>query len=99
MILSDRTIRDEVAAGRIVIEPFEVDHVQPASIDGRRGGQFRVMRNSRVSHTAPAAHDTRQPGGATRGHAPSAAPERIAMYTATVTTTATNHRVRRALST
>ena len=35
MVLSDRTIREEIAKGRIVIEPYEKDYVQPASVDLR----------------------------------------------------------------
>jgi dCTP deaminase len=33
MVLSDRTIKDEIAKGRIVIEPLNPDCIQPASID------------------------------------------------------------------
>jgi dCTP deaminase len=47
MVLSDRTIREEVAAGRIVIDPFEDALVQPCSVDVRVGSAFRVFRNSR----------------------------------------------------
>ena len=53
MILSDATIREEVAAGRIVIDPFDADSVQPASVDVRLGGHFRVMRNNRITHIDP----------------------------------------------
>ena len=49
MILSDRTIREELAAGRIVIEPFEPSYVQPSSVDLRLDRLFRVFRN----HTTP----------------------------------------------
>jgi dCTP deaminase len=45
VILSDRTIRDEVAAGRIVIEPFNDACVQPSSVDLHIDGSFRVFRN------------------------------------------------------
>jgi dCTP deaminase len=45
MILSDRSIRDEVAAGRIVIEPFDPTCVQPSSVDLHVDGLFRVFRN------------------------------------------------------
>ena len=48
MILSDRSIREEVAAGRLVVEPFEPANVQPSSIDIRLDRYFRVFRN----HTA-----------------------------------------------
>ena len=45
MILSDRTIRAEVATGRIVIEPFDDSMVQPSSIDVRLDDRFLVFRN------------------------------------------------------
>ena len=47
MILSDRTIREELAAGRIVIEPLDETCVQPSSVDLHVDGQFRVFRNNR----------------------------------------------------
>ena len=45
MILSDRSILEEVAAGRIVIDPFEPANVQPSSVDLRVDRYFRVFRN------------------------------------------------------
>jgi dCTP deaminase len=45
MILSDRTLRAEIASGRIVLEPFEPANVQPSSIDLRVDRYFRVFRN------------------------------------------------------
>ncbi len=45
VILSDRSIREEVAAGRIVIEPFNDACVQPSSVDLHIDSQFRVFRN------------------------------------------------------
>lgn len=47
MVLSDRTIREELAAGRLVIEPFDDALVQPSSVDVRVSGEFRVFNNSR----------------------------------------------------
>ena len=47
MILSDRSIREEVAAGRIVIDPFDDACVQPSSIDLHVDRQFRVFQNNR----------------------------------------------------
>lgn len=47
MIFSDRDLRGMVAEGRLVIEPFDPDSVQPSSIDLRVGNQFRVFANSR----------------------------------------------------
>ena len=45
MILSDRSLRDDIAAGRIVVEPFDPESVQPSSIDLRVDRYFRVFRN------------------------------------------------------
>jgi dCTP deaminase len=49
MILSDRTIREELAAGRIVIDPLDESCVQPSSVDLRLDRLFRVFLN----HTMP----------------------------------------------
>ncbi len=48
MILSDRSLREQIAAGRIVIEPLDESLIQPSSIDVRISNLFRVFRN----HTA-----------------------------------------------
>ena len=45
MILSDRSIREELGAGRIVIDPFDEGLLQPASVDLRCDHLFRVFRN------------------------------------------------------
>ncbi|MHB1533690.1 MAG: dCTP deaminase [Acidimicrobiales bacterium] len=45
MILSDRTIREELDAGRIVIEPLDPADIQPSSVDLRLDRFFRVFRN------------------------------------------------------
>ena len=45
MILSDHTIREEVAAGRIIIDPFDATSVQPSSVDLHVDRYFRVFRN------------------------------------------------------
>ncbi len=49
MILSDRTIREEIKAGRIVVDPFDDTMVQPSSVDVRLDRYFRVFLN----HTMP----------------------------------------------
>jgi dCTP deaminase len=56
VVLSDRTIRAEVEAGRIVVEPFDPDLVQPSSIDLRVDRRFRVFHNARYPFI-----DVRQP--------------------------------------
>ena len=45
MILSDRSLREQIEAGRIVIDPFDPTCVQPSSIDVKIGNLFRVFRN------------------------------------------------------
>jgi dCTP deaminase len=47
VVLSDRDIRSEIAAGRIVIEPFIPEAVQPSSVDLHLDRRFRVFRNRR----------------------------------------------------
>ena len=49
MILSDRSLKDAVASGRIVVDPYDERLVQPSSVDLRVDRLFRVFRN----HTAP----------------------------------------------
>ena len=53
MILSDRDIRAEIDAGRIVIDPFVPDAVQPSSVDLHLGNRFRVFRNNRTAVIDP----------------------------------------------
>lgn len=48
-VLSDATIVELVESGRIRIEPWSAEHVQPASVDLRLGDSFRVFTNHRVS--------------------------------------------------
>lgn len=45
MILSDRSIREQVAAGRVTIEPLADGAIQPSSVDLRLDRYFRVFRN------------------------------------------------------
>jgi dCTP deaminase len=49
-VLSDGTIRRLVEEGRVAIEPWDPEMVQPASVDLRLGDSFRVFHN----HLAPA---------------------------------------------
>jgi dCTP deaminase len=53
LVLSDRDIRKEIEAGRLVIEPFDAAAVQPASVDLKLGGEFRVFRNYRLPYIDP----------------------------------------------
>ena len=53
VILSDVTIREELAAGRIVIDPLGVDAVQPSSVDLHVDRYFRVFRNDTTPFIDP----------------------------------------------
>jgi len=45
VVLSDRTIREELEAGRIVIDPLSKDCIQPSSVDLHVDRYFRLFRN------------------------------------------------------
>ena len=53
MLLSDRDIRAEVAAGRVALEPFDAEMIQPSSVDVRLDRFFRVFENHRYPHIDP----------------------------------------------
>ena len=53
VLLSDRDIRAEIAAGRLSLEPFDDSLVQPSSIDVRLDNLFRVFNNTRYTHIDP----------------------------------------------
>jgi len=59
VVLSDRTIKLEIAKGRITIEPVDPDDIQPSSVDLHLGEDFQVFRNSRYPYIDPARE---QPG-------------------------------------
>jgi dCTP deaminase len=50
VILSDRDIREQIESGRIQIEPFTPDAVQPSSVDLHLDNRFRVFRNNRYPY-------------------------------------------------
>jgi dCTP deaminase len=45
--LSDRDIRSALQAGRIRIDPYDANCLQPSSVDLHLDGDFRVFRNNR----------------------------------------------------
>ena len=53
MILSDRTINESIASGRIVIDPFDPTMVQPSSVDLTLDRFFRVFRNDTTPYIDP----------------------------------------------
>jgi dCTP deaminase len=48
VILSDKDVKAQIEAGRIVIEPYDATCIQPSSVDVKISNLFRVFRN----HTA-----------------------------------------------
>jgi dCTP deaminase len=55
VLLSDRDILAEIEAGRVGLDPFEPDMIQPSSIDVRLDKFFRVFDNHKYPHIDPAA--------------------------------------------
>ena len=54
MLLSDRDILAEIDAGRIALDPFDSEMIQPSSIDVRLDRFFRVFDNHKYPHIDPA---------------------------------------------
>jgi dCTP deaminase len=50
VILSDRTIKEQLDAGRIIIEPLAPDCIQPSSVDLHVDRFFRVFRNHTMGY-------------------------------------------------
>lgn len=55
MLLSDRDIRAHVEKGKIALDPWDADMVQPASIDVRLDRYFRLFNNHKYPVIDPAA--------------------------------------------
>jgi len=45
MVLSDRSIKEAIAQGRIIIDPLGEGCIQPSSVDLHIDQYFRVFRN------------------------------------------------------
>jgi dCTP deaminase len=56
VVLSDKSIREELATGRLSIEPLDPHALQPASVDLRLDRVFRVFRQTDRPHI-----DVREP--------------------------------------
>jgi dCTP deaminase len=50
VILSDRTIKEQLDAGRIIIDPLAPDCIQPSSVDLHVDRFFRVFRNHTMGY-------------------------------------------------
>ena len=55
VLLSDRDIRAELAAGRVVLDPLDPAMVQPSSVDVRLDRYFRLFDNHKYPVIDPAA--------------------------------------------
>jgi len=53
MVLSDKSIREQLDAGGIVIEPLQEGAIQPSSVDLRVDRFFRVFRNDTTPYIDP----------------------------------------------
>lgn len=54
MLLSDRDIRDQLEAGRITLDPWDAEMLQPASVDVRLDRFFRLFDNHKYPSIDPA---------------------------------------------
>ncbi|WP_434452119.1 dCTP deaminase [Lentzea sp. E54] len=53
MLLSDQDLRKEVESGRLALDPFDAEMLQPSSIDVRLDRFFRVFNNTKYTHIDP----------------------------------------------
>jgi dCTP deaminase len=53
MLLSDRDIKSEIDKGRVVLEPYDLNMIQPSSVDVRLDRLFRTFENHKYAHIDP----------------------------------------------
>jgi len=53
VLISDRDIRTELEAGRIALDPLDLEMVQPSSVDVRIDRFFRLFDNHKYAHIDP----------------------------------------------
>ncbi len=53
MLLSDRDLLTEIDNKRVAVEPFDLEMIQPSSIDVRLDRMFRVFDNHKYPHIDP----------------------------------------------
>jgi dCTP deaminase len=54
VLLSDRDLRGEIESGRVKLDPYDPEMIQPSSVDVRLDRYFRVFENHRYPHIDPA---------------------------------------------
>ena len=55
MLLSDRDINAQISSGRVRLDPWDPEMVQPSSVDVRLDRYFRIFENHRYPVIDPAA--------------------------------------------
>ena len=53
MLLSDKDIKLEIEKGRVVLEPYDPNMIQPSSVDVRLDRIFRTFENHKYAHIDP----------------------------------------------
>jgi len=53
VLLSDRDLLTEIDNKRVAVEPFDIEMIQPSSIDVRLDRMFRVFENHKYPHIYP----------------------------------------------
>jgi dCTP deaminase len=53
VLLSDRDLLTEIDNKRVAVEPFDIEMIQPSSIDVRLDRMFRVFENHKYPHIDP----------------------------------------------
>jgi dCTP deaminase len=69
MLLSDRDIKSEIDKKRVVLEPCDLNMIQPSSVDVRLDRLFRTFENHKYAHIDPAENQpelTREVGVASK---------------------------------
>jgi dCTP deaminase len=54
VLLSDKDIRAEIDGGRVVLDPYDPDMIQPSSMDVRLDKYFRLFDNHKYPYIDPA---------------------------------------------
>lgn len=54
MLLSDRDLKKNIEAQKVIIKPYVKELIQPSSIDVRLDNKFRIFNNSKYTHIDPA---------------------------------------------
>ena len=48
MVLGDRSVKEEIVRGRVVLDPLDMDFIQPASVDVHLDKRLLVSRTGGI---------------------------------------------------